>query len=207
MNNPTRILIADDHMVVRIGLAAILGLEPGLRVVGEAGTGEEAVSRTRELVPDVVVMDLVMPQGNGIEALRRIRAEHPDIRVLIITSFATPANVKAALAAGAYGVVAKESSPAQIAHAIKCAAAGEPVPSAGLPSESIFAESPPVLTARQTDILTLVAKGFTTPEIAQRLGIGPDCVKAHLKTIFEKLNVATRSEAVATALRFRLIDA
>ena len=206
MSKPARILIVDDHMVVRMGLVAMLGLERDLRVIGEAGTGDEAVLRARELNPDVVVMDLVMPQGDGIGALRRIRAEHPGMRVVIITSFATPANIQTALAAGAYGVVAKESSPEQITRAIQCAARGAPFPSEAGTANAPTTDARPQFTPRQTEILTLVAKGFTTPETAQRLGVGPDCVKAHLKTIFAKLNVATRSEAVATAIQLRLID-
>jgi len=207
MKRKINVLLADDHAVVRMGLAAIIGLEDDLTVVGEAGNGEEAVRLAKMLRPDVVVMDLMMPRVNGAEATRAIRAENPDAAILILTTFGGSEDVKRALDAGACGALVKDSTHAEIIRAIRETAAGKRIVSPEIERQLASAPKRPALAPRHAEILALVAKGLTNQEIACVLGIGPDCVKAHLKAAFVRIGASSRSEAVALALANGLIPA
>ena len=205
MNSKTTILIADDHLVVRMGLATIIGLEKDLIVAGEAKDGAEAVRLAGELKPDVIVMDLMMPRLDGAEATAKILAADPSAKILILTTFSSSEGVKAALDAGAVGAIVKDSSDAELLAAMRAAAAGRRTVSREIRRHLSVAESAPSLSRRQTEILLYVAKGMTTDEISKMLGIGPDCVKAHLRTACSLLDASSRSEAAAIAVAKGLI--
>ena len=200
-----RILIVDDHLVVRMGLAALISLEPGLSVVGEAEDGESALELVGKLHPDVVVMDIMMPRMNGVEATARIAAVHPEARILLLTTFSASGEVVQALDAGACGAIVKDSSQKDLVAAIRAVAAGNRVVSPEISRTIAGVSSKPQLSERHRTILDYVARGLSNPEIGKLLGIGPDCVKAHLKIIYSRLGVATRAEAVAFALRENLL--
>ena len=200
-----RILIVDDHLVVRMGLAALISLEPGLSVVGEAEDGESALELVGKLHPDVVVMDIMMPRMNGVEATARIAASHPGTRILLLTTFSASGEVVQALDAGACGAIVKDSSQKDLVAAIRAVAAGSRVVSPEISRTIAGVSSKPQLSERHRTILDYVARGLSNPEIGKLLGIGPDCVKAHLKIIYSRLGVATRAEAVAFALRENLL--
>lgn len=197
---PIRILLADDHLVVRMGLSAIISRHAKFQLVGEADCGEDAVRLAEELSPDVVVMDLKMPTMDGATATARILERLPGVRVLILTSFADAADLGRARAAGASGALLKTSRKEEILSAIEAVASGRSVFSPEL--EQIFDSAPEqsALSPRQTEILRLVAKGFSNKEIARILGIGAESVKQHLKTAFQRLGVSSRAEAVARVL-------
>lgn len=201
-----RILIVDDHLVVRMGLAALISLEPGLSVVGEAEDGESALELVGKLHPDVVVMDIMMPRMNGVEATARIAASHPGTRILLLTTFSASGEVVQALDAGACGAIVKDSSQKDLVAAIRAVAAGSRVVSPEISRTIAGVSSKPQLSERHRTILDYVARGLSNPEIGKLLGIGPDCVKAHLKIIYSRLGVATRAEAVAMALRENLLN-
>lgn len=207
MKRKTRILLADDHAVVRAGLAAILGFEEDFVVVGEAADGLQAVRQTLALKPDVVIMDLLMPVLNGAEATARIAAAAPQSRVLILTSYGTSEDLGRALAAGACGAVLKTVSNEALAAAIRAVAAGRPVVAPEI--ARMIADEPPTaeLTDRQREILASATRGLTNEEIARQFGITASCVKQHLSSVFAKLGVANRAEAIAYALRKQLLKA
>lgn len=207
MKRKTRILLADDHAVVRAGLAAILGFEDDFDVVGEAADGLQAVRQTLALKPDVVIMDLLMPVLNGAEATARIAAAAPQSRVLILTSYGTSEDLGRALAAGACGAVLKTVSNEALAAAIRAVAAGRPVVAPEI--ARMIADEPPTaeLTERQREILASATRGLTNEEIARQFGITASCVKQHLSSVFAKLGVANRAEAIAYALRKQLLKA
>lgn len=207
MKRKTRILLADDHAVVRAGLAAILGFEEDFDVVGEAADGLQAVRQTLALKPDVVIMDLLMPVLNGAEATARIAAAAPQSRVLILTSYGTSEDLGRALAAGACGAVLKTVSNEALAAAIRAVAAGRPVVAPEI--ARMIADEPPTaeLTERQREILASATRGLTNEEIARQFGITASCVKQHLSSVFAKLGVANRAEAIAYALRKQLLKA
>ena len=200
-----RILIVDDHLVVRMGLSALISLEPGLSVVGEAEDGESALELVGKLHPDVIVMDIMMPRMNGVEATARIAAAHPEARILLLTTFSASGEVVQALDAGACGAIVKDSSQKDLVAAIRAVAAGNRVVSPEISRTIAGVSSKPQLSERHRTILDYVARGLSNPEIGKLLGIGPDCVKAHLKIIYSRLGVATRAEAVAFALRENLL--
>ena len=200
-----RVLIVDDHLVVRMGLSALISLEPGLSVVGEAEDGESALELVGKLHPDVVVMDIMMPRMNGVEATARIAASHPEARILLLTTFSASGEVVQALDAGACGAIVKDSSQKDLVAAIRAVAAGTQVISPEISRTIAGASSKPQLSEHHRAILDYVARGLSNPEIGKLLGIGPDCVKAHLKIIYSRLGVATRAEAVAFALRENLL--
>ena len=201
MNRKTRILIADDHLVVRMGLAAIIGIEKDMTVVGEACDGREAVRLAAALKPDVIVMDLMMPKLGGADATEAILGQNPEAKILILTTFGTSDELRRALEAGAIGALVKDSAYRTLIGAIRHTASGKRTISPEIERQLKSSEQEPELTPRQTEILTYVAKGLNNREIARQIGIGPDCVKAHLKTAFARLGAASRSEAVAIALR------
>ena len=203
----TKILLADDHSIVRMGISALLAYESDLAVIGEAEDGEEAVELARRHKPDVVLMDLMMPRLDGVEATRRIREELPSCKVLILTTFGTSADVSRAIASGASGAVVKDLGKDEIVDAIRRVASGEKVFSAEIEQTVKEEPSVPNFTQRQMDILHSVTRGLTNAEIAKQYGISTDGVKQHVMAIFKKLGAANRSEAVAIAIRRQLLKA
>ncbi len=205
----TRILIADDHSVVRQGLRMFLGLDPELEVVAEATDGSEALRLARELRPDVVLMDLLMPKMDGIAATREVRRELPDTEVLALTSVLEDAAVVNAVRAGAIGYLLKNTEADELCRAIKAAAAGQvqlsPEAAARLMREVRAPESPETLTERETDVLRLLAEGKANKQIAVTLGIGEKTVKTHVSNILAKLGVQSRTQAALYAARIGLV--
>ena len=199
----TRILLADDHLVVRMGIASIISFEKDLSVVGEAETGLDAVQKARELLPDIIIMDLMMPEMNGAKATAAILRENPDAKIIILTSFTGSPELKQAIDAGAMGVLDKDSSQGSIVTAIRDAIAGKSTIS---PKLKRNLEQPSIqLTPRQVEVLNLVAKGYTNREMAKILNIGIESVKDRLASVLVRLNASTRSEAVAIATYEHLI--
>ena len=205
MNNRIRILIADDHAMVRMGLRVLLETEPDLEVVGEAKNGEAAVAEALRLRPDVVVMDLMMPRMDGIEATRELAARAPDAKVLLLTTFSTSDGLAEALAAGARGAFMKSVEDTALIAAIRKVAAGETAIAPDV--RRLIREDPPAakLTPRQRDILASITRGLTNKEIAAQLGIRADGVNLHIMEILSKLGASNRTEAVAIALRKHLL--
>lgn len=200
-----RILIADDHSLMRVGLNALFTHQKDMSVVGEAADGLVAVKMAKELNPDVVVMDLMMPKMNGVEATRLIRTALPKTKVLLLTSFGTAPELAHAVANGATGAFIKSAPTDDILDAVRTVAAGgEAFPD---DVKHLIAESRSVsdLTDRQMEILAAATHGLTTNDIAKQLDISVSCVLKHFTVIFEKLGVANRSEAVAIALRKHLL--
>ena len=199
-----RVLLADDHQVVRMGLSAIISTEPDMIVVAEAEDGAEAVRLATETTPDVVVMDLMMPKLDGARATAELRAHNPDAKVLILTTFGESQDVKRALDAGAKGALVKDTSQTDLLAAIRSTAAGQSVVCDEI-AASLADRGDTDLTERQLEILNGIAKGFNNREIAHLLGVSRDCVKNHLRTIFARLGASSRSEAVVLALKKRLL--
>jgi DNA-binding NarL/FixJ family response regulator len=204
-----RIVIADDHDVVRQGLRMFLGLDPELEVIGEAANGAEAVEKARELRPDIVLMDLLMPVMDGITATGAIRRELPDTEVLALTSVLEDASVVGAVRAGAIGYLLKDTQADELCRAIKAAVAGQvqlsPQAAARLLREVRAPESPETLTERETEVLRLLAQGQANKEIARHLGIGEKTVKTHVSNILGKLGVASRTQAALYAVQIGLV--
>ena len=203
----TRILLVDDHALLRRGLADLLRYESDLAVVGEAGDGEAAVEAAMRLKPDLVVMDLMMPVVDGVEATRRIKEALPETNILILTTFGTSADVARAVAAGASGAIMKDAATDVQLAAIRTVAAGGKVFSPEITRSMADAPAPPAFTQRQLEILEFVTHGLGNKEIANRFGISTDAVKQHLNAICTKLGAANRAEAVAIALRRQLLRA
>jgi len=199
-----RILLADDHSLLRMGLSALLGHQPGLQVVGEVANGKEAVEATGRLRPDVVVMDLMMPVLDGVEATRRIRAAAPSVCVLILTSFGTSTDLARAVEAGASGAVVKDAPNDELLAAIRTVAAGGTHFSPEI-RQTVDETKRTILSPRQLEILNAVMRGFTNRDIANQLGVSSDCVKQHLNAVFQKIGAANRTEAVSIALRKQLL--
>ena len=205
MGGTTRILFADDHQIVREGLSRLIGREDGLMIVAEAENGLEAVRLAQELHPDLAILDLRMPVMDGAAAAKEILGADPAAKILLLTSFATAAEVKVALDAGVLGAVVKDSSNETLMEAIRATARGEKFVSQEI--AAIIAEKrlAPTLSPRQKDILRLVAKGFNNDEIAEQIGISRHGVKAHLAIAFERLGASSRTEAASLALSLGLI--
>ena len=205
-----RVLITDDHGVVRQGLRMYLGLDPELEVVGEAANGEEALRMARELGPDVVLMDLLMPVMDGIAATGMIRAELPDVEVIALTSVLEDASVSGAVRAGAIGYLLKNTEADDLGRAIKAAAEGQvqlaPEAATRLMREVRAPESPEPLTERETEVLQLVARGKANKQISHALFIGEKTVKAHVSSILAKLGVQSRTQAALHAVRTGLVS-
>ena len=205
MKPKIKILIADDHAIVRIGLSALLKTESDLSVVGVAKDGEEAVAEALRLNPDVIVMDLMMPKKNGVEATAEIHERLPGTKIIILTTFAASDGIKHALDAGATGAVMKTAEDAELVSIIRAVAAGDTVISDEI--QQLLTEDPPAedLTPRQLEILESVTRGFTNADIAKQFGIREQSVKEHISTILAKIGAANRSEAVAIAMRKQLL--
>jgi NarL family two-component system response regulator LiaR len=209
MTRTIRILVADDHVVVRQGIRALLATEPDIEVVGEAENGREAVAETDRLQPDVILMDLVMPEMDGIEAIRRITAHQPEARILVLTSFAADDKVFPAIKAGALGYLLKDSGPEELVDAIHQVHRGEsslhPAVARKLLQElSHPPKQPPTpepLTEREVEVLRLVAQGRSNQEIAEELVISEATARTHVSNILRKLHLASRTQAALYALR------
>ena len=199
------ILLVDDHALLRHGLAAILSYQKDLEVVGEASNGKDAVHLAARLQPELVIMDLMMPVIDGVEATRQITEATPNVKVLILTSFGTSADVSRALDAGAAGAIMKDSRDEELLAAIHDTLAGRKVLSPDIAHMLKNEPPPPELTDRQLEILQSLTSGLSNKDIAEQLGLRPSGVKVHLKAIFAKLGAATRAEAVAIALRKHLL--
>ncbi|MCX4688079.1 response regulator transcription factor [Kitasatospora purpeofusca] len=224
----TRVLVADDQTVVREGIVMLLGLLPGIEVVGAAADGEEAVALVARHRPDVVLMDLRMPRCDGVEATRRIRAGYPGTEVVVLTTYADDESLFPALRAGARGYLTKDAGGEEIARAIadvrsgaaglspqvqlrlleRLSGAADPAPSGepsvapvAVPSGVPAAEPPDGLTAREAEVLGLIAEGLSNTEIARRLYVSPATVKTHINNLFAKTGVRDRAQAVAYAFR------
>jgi len=207
---PIRILIVDDHSVVRQGLRMFLRLDPDFEVVGEAADGAEAVRLTRQLQPDVVLMDLLMPVMDGISAIAAIRRETPESEVLALTSVLEDEAVFGAMRAGATGYLLKDTHADELCRAVKAAAAGQvqlsPQAAARLLREVKAPDSPETLTEREAEVLRLLATGLANKEIARALTIGEKTVKTHVSNILAKLGVPSRTQAALYAVRIGLVS-
>ncbi|MFJ8091669.1 response regulator transcription factor [Streptomyces griseofuscus] len=212
---PARVVVADDQTVVREGIVMLLGLLPGVEVIGAAGDGEEAVRLVGELAPDVVLMDLRMPRCDGVEATRRIREQYPDTQVVVLTTYADDESLFPALRAGARGYLTKDAGGEEIVRAVESVLSGE----AGLspsvqrrllerlsqaePQSAAVMPTPPVppdgLTVRETEVLVLIAEGLSNQEIAHRLHVSNATVKTHINNLFAKTGLKDRAQAVRYA--------
>ena len=213
--DPIRVLVADDHPVVREGFSAIVDVEDDIEVVGQAADGLEAVSLARALQPDVVLMDLVMPNLDGVAAIEQIRAELPNTQVLILTTYADDEYIMDGIQAGARGYLLKDALPDELVRAIRVVAAGEsllqPAVAAkvldklsalmGGEGEATPRAATPQLTDRELEILTLLARGARNRDIAEALFISERTVKVHVANLMDKLEAKTRTEAVARAIQ------
>jgi two-component system, NarL family, response regulator LiaR len=207
---PIRVMLVDDHAVVRSGLSAFLLAFDDLELVGEAPNGREALRVCAEVSPDVILMDLVMPDMDGAATTKAIRAQFPDIQVIALTSFPEDDLVKGALQAGAIGYLLKNVSADDLARAIRAAKAGKPTLSPEAQQALIHAATTPQpkgvdLTDREHDVLNLMVEGISNPEIAERLIVSRATVKFHISSILSKLDASSRTEAVAIALQQKLL--
>ncbi len=202
---PIRLLLVDDHTVVRHGLRMVMDLEDGIEVVGEAANGEEAVRAADERAPDVILMDLLMPVLSGVEAIRRIKATHPTVEIVALTSVLDDRMVIDAVEAGAAGYLLKETGPQPLVEAIRAAARGEvrldPRAQKRLLREVRTPSMRESLTPRETDALRLIAKGMTNKEIASELGVSEVTVKTHVSSVLSKLGLQSRTQAALFALK------
>ncbi len=214
MSDPIRVLIVDDHAVVRQGLKAFLRVQDDIEFVGEAATGEEAVTQARSVQPDVILMDLIMPGMDGVETMRRLTAAGVESRVIVLTSFAEDDQVLAAVKAGAAGYLLKDVQPQELGDAIRAVHAGDaqlhPSVASKLMREVAKAGSrdkdADALTARELDVLKALARGMSNKEIAVELGVAEKTVKTHVSSILRKLQVADRTQAALYAVSERLAD-
>jgi two-component system, NarL family, response regulator LiaR len=209
MPSSIRILIADDHEIVRKGIRALLATKRDMQVIGEARDGAEAVAQAQTHRPDVVLMDLMMPKMDGIQATREITTKLPGTRVLVLTSFAADEQIFPAIKAGALGYLLKDSGPQELIQAIRQVYRGEPSLEASV-ARKVLAElsdppqkplTPDPLTVRELDILRLIAQGASNKEIAEKLVIAEETVHSHVSNILSKLHLASRTQAALYALK------
>ena len=209
MSEVIRVFIAEDHQIVRRGIRQLLSTEAGIEVVGEASNGKEAVADVDKLKPDIVLMDLVMPVMDGIEAIRQIKASHPSIQILVLTSFATDDKVFPAIKAGALGYLIKDTSPEELISAIRQVHKGEPTLHSSI-AQKLLKEishsseapvSPDPLTDREVEVLKLIARGLSNQEIAETLVVSVATVYTHVSRVLDKLHLASRTQAALYALR------
>ncbi len=214
MKDPIRVFIVDDHPIVRRGIKDLLETEPGIEVLGEATNGQEAISGIATAQPDLILMDLVMPEMDGIETTRQIKARWPEVRVLVLTSFASDEKVFPAIKAGALGYLIKDTGPNELVRAIRQVHAGQvilhPLIAQKLLTEvSTPSEAPPTpepITGREMDVLKLIARGLSNQEIAETLVISVATVYTHVSNILGKLHLASRTQAALYALRAGLVS-
>ena len=209
MSKVIRVYITEDHQIVRRGIRQLLSTEAGIEVVGEANNGRDAVADMDKLKPDIVLMDLVMPVMDGIEAIRQIKASHPSIQILVLTSFATDDKVFPAIKAGALGYLIKDTSPEELIHAIQQVYKGEPTLHSSI-AQKLLKEishtseqptSPDPLTEREVEVLKLIARGLSNQEIAETLVVSVATVYTHVSKILDKLHLASRTQAALYALQ------
>jgi NarL family two-component system response regulator LiaR len=211
--DPITVLLIDDHRVVRQGLRDFLELQDDIEVIGEAASGEEGVKAAQELLPDVVLMDMVLPGIDGVEATRRVKGVSPSTRIIVLTSFADDDKVFPAIKAGAISYLLKDVQPEELARAIRAAQRGEAVLHSEVAAKLMQEFSAPrtaddpveQLTEREMDVLRLIAKGKSNKEIADSLVISEKTVKTHVSNILSKLHLADRTQAAIYALRQRLV--
>jgi two-component system, NarL family, response regulator LiaR len=211
MSAPIRLIIVDDHSVVREGLRAFLHLQEGIDVVGEAVSADDAIQVAAALSPDVVLLDLVMPGGDGIGAIRGILEAAPGARVLVLTSFADDAQIFAAMAAGAAGYLLKDVDPQALADGVRDVHAGRPALHPSVAARLMRRGDPhdhghSDMTPREREVLRLIVEGLANKQIAQRLGIGEKTVKTHVSRVLAKLGVEDRTQAAVLAIREGLVE-
>jgi NarL family two-component system response regulator LiaR len=207
--DPIRVLVVDDHAIVRKGICALLATEPGIEVVGEARDGADAIAATQKLQPDVILMDLVMPGVDGLEATRRLGSCQPQARILVLTSFAGDDKIFPAIKAGALGYLLKDSGPDELVHAIRQVHRGESSLHPAIARRLLRELSAPAdkgpdahcLTEREVEVLQLVAQGQSNREVADLLTISEATVRTHVSNILSKLNLCSRTQAALYALR------
>ena len=212
---PIQVLVVDDHPIVRRGLSAEINLDPDLQVAGEAVNGVDAVAMARSLTPDVILMDLMMPGMDGIEATKIIITENPDANILVLTSFTEEENIYAALRAGASGYIFKDRRPAELLQAIRDVYNGVPMLSPAMTrrllremrdQDQAQSADPDALTTREKEVLLRVAQGTLYKEIAREIGVREATVRAHVSSILGKLRLSNRSQLVLYAVSHKLID-
>ncbi len=204
-----RLVVVDDHPVVRHGLVSMLRYEPDMQVVGEAGDGVAAVARILEQLPDIVLLDLNLPQQSGIEVMKQVRVRAPQIRFLVLTTYDTDEYIVPALQAGAQGYLLKDATPDELTRAVRSLVAGGAALQPGVAAKLLENLSGPKdgeeLSPRELEVLRLLVAGASNKALAAQLGLSENTVKSHLSHIFSKLNVQSRAEAVAVALQSGLV--
>jgi NarL family two-component system response regulator LiaR len=209
MTSPIRVLLVDDHAILRRGIRALLSTEPDIEVVGEAGDGAEALARAEALQPDVILMDLVMPNMDGIVATQQVTTRQPGMRVLVLTSFVADDKVFPAIKAGALGYILKDTGPDELVRAIRQVHRGEPTLEPEIARKVLFelahsSKQPPTpdpLTGRELEVLRLIAQGKSNREIAEDLVLAEVTVRTHVSNILSKLHLANRTQAALYALK------
>lgn len=205
MNPPIRILLADDHPSLRAGLASILNSQPGLTVVAEAGSGRETMEKASATSPDLLIVDLRMPDGDGIQTIKQLVAANPQVRILVLTTYDNEEDIFNALEAGARGYILKDTTREEIIEAVRRIHEGQRYLPPGIAARLADRMIRPTLTPRELDVLRLVSRGRTNKEMAAAMFVSEETVKSHMKGLFHKLGVHDRAEAVGIALQRGLL--
>lgn len=203
---PIRILIADDHPMLREGVRAVLDMQPDMVVVGEAATGADAIRLFEEHLPDVVLMDLQMPEMSGVQAVEAIRERHPDTRIIILTTYSGDAKALAAMRAGASGFLLKSSLRRELLSAIRAVHRGQRHLHPDIAQEIALHAIQEPLTPREIEVLNMIAAGHANKQVAWKLGVSEETIKSNIKSIFAKLHVSDRTHAVTVAAKRGIID-